>query len=259
LVLAVLDYFYLWKLSYRIGGYHLLKEVQKYNVEEVTAEGFSSKALQSEYPGYKFSWIEIEVKGIKEMLKGFPDFDLVMNKADGIGIKVSCNQAVVFIEVSGSPSKPDEKHIKDDAEKLLKEATFGLVSLLRNYLDKPAKMAKNVHIYMIQCIGDRITLSEFSLNGKYRYKTSQIKSARLPFSFTEIADYLEIFELLYALIDGLENQTKLLHELRLLPNDRVPKVRDWLWVPDTTASSLSIIYCFIVFFTAIDEERRDEV
>jgi len=31
------------KLSYRIGGYHLLKEVQKYNVEEVTAEGFSSK------------------------------------------------------------------------------------------------------------------------------------------------------------------------------------------------------------------------
>ena len=53
----------------------------------------------------------------------------------------------MFIEVSGSPSKPDEKHIKDDAEKLLKEATFGLVSLLRNYLDKPAEMAKNVHIY----------------------------------------------------------------------------------------------------------------
>jgi len=112
------------------------------------------KALQSEYPEYKFSWIEIEVKSIKEMLKIFPDFDLVINKADGIGIKVSCNQAVVFIEVSGSSSKPEEKHIKDDAEKLLKEATFGLVSLLRNYLGKPAEMAKNVHIYMIQCIGN---------------------------------------------------------------------------------------------------------
>ncbi|RHZ83477.1 hypothetical protein Glove_92g17 [Diversispora epigaea] len=70
------------------------------------------KALQSEYPEYKFSWIEIEVKSIKEMLKVFPGFDLIMNKADGIGIKVSCNQAVVFLEVSGAPNKPDEKHKK---------------------------------------------------------------------------------------------------------------------------------------------------
>ena len=54
----------------------------------------------------------------------------------------------MFIEVSGSPSKLKKKHIKDDAEKLLKEAIFRLVLLLRNYLGKFAKMAKNVHIYM---------------------------------------------------------------------------------------------------------------
>ncbi|CAG8786063.1 17425_t:CDS:2, partial [Acaulospora morrowiae] len=83
---------------------------------------------------------------------------------------------------------------------------------------------------------DRMTLSEFSLSEKYRYKTSQIKSARFPFSFVEVADYLEIFELLYALIDGLESQAKELHKLRLSPNGCVPKVRDWLWVPDTNAS-----------------------
>ncbi|RHZ83476.1 hypothetical protein Glove_92g16 [Diversispora epigaea] len=97
-------------------------------------------------------------------------------------------------------------------------------------------MAKNVHVYMIHCIGDRMTLSEFSLSEKYRYKTSQIKSARLPFSFVEVADYLEVFELLYALIDGLESQTKELQKLRLSTNDDVPKVREWLWVPDTIAT-----------------------
>ncbi|CAG8736885.1 15728_t:CDS:10, partial [Acaulospora morrowiae] len=103
------------------------------------------KALQSEYPEYKFSWIEFEVKSIREIAKVFPGFDLIINKADGIGTKVSCDHAVVFIEVSGRPGKQDETHIEGDAEKLLKEATFGLVSLLRNYLDKPAEVAKNVH------------------------------------------------------------------------------------------------------------------
>ncbi|CAG8605335.1 6734_t:CDS:10, partial [Scutellospora calospora] len=185
------------------------------------------KALQSTYCEYKFHWIEIQVNSIKEMQKAFPNFDLIINKADGIGIKVSSNHVVIFIEVSGGPSNPDKNHIKDDAEKLLKEATFGLVLILRNYLDKSAEMAKNVKVYTIQCIGDRITLCDFSLIEKYRYKTAQIKSARLPFSFVEVADYLE---------DGLENQTKELHKLRLSPNNCVPKVRDWLWVPDTKAT-----------------------
>ncbi|CAG8664636.1 18607_t:CDS:2, partial [Racocetra fulgida] len=123
----------------------------------------------------------IQVNSIKEMQKAFPNFDLIINKADGIGIKVSSNHAVMFIEVSDGPSDPDKKHIKDDAEKLLKEATFGLVSILRNYLDKSAEIAKNIK-------------------------------------------------------DGLENQTKELHKLRLSPNNCVPKVRDWLWVLDTKAT-----------------------
>ncbi|CAG8463500.1 90_t:CDS:2 [Diversispora eburnea] len=70
------------------------------------------------------------------MQKAFPNFVLVINKADVIGVKVSRNHTVIFIEVSGGPNNPQEKYIKDDAEKLLKETTFGLVSILKHYLDK---------------------------------------------------------------------------------------------------------------------------
>uniref|UniRef100_U9SGI3 Uncharacterized protein n=1 Tax=Rhizophagus irregularis (strain DAOM 181602 / DAOM 197198 / MUCL 43194) TaxID=747089 RepID=U9SGI3_RHIID len=48
------------------------------------------------------------------------------------------------------------KHVKEDTEKLIKEAMFGLISLLRGYLGKGAEKARNICVYMVQCIGDRI-------------------------------------------------------------------------------------------------------
>ncbi|CAG8825223.1 29876_t:CDS:2, partial [Gigaspora margarita] len=58
-------------------------------------------------------------------------------------INVSSNHAVIFIELSGSLSDSNEKHIKGDTEKFLKEATFGIVSILRNYLVQSTEMIKN--------------------------------------------------------------------------------------------------------------------
>ena len=49
-------------------------------------------------------------------------------------------------------------------------------------------------------LSDRITLSEVCLDKKHFYKISQIKSAMLPFSFNEVEKFMEVFELLYALI-----------------------------------------------------------
>ncbi|CAG8815339.1 27921_t:CDS:1, partial [Racocetra persica] len=40
---------------------------------------------------------------------------------------------------SDRPKNIDLTHIKEDAEKLLKEAIFRLISLLRDYLDKNAE------------------------------------------------------------------------------------------------------------------------
>ncbi|CAG8636436.1 6598_t:CDS:10 [Paraglomus brasilianum] len=94
------------------------------------------KAIQSAYKEYKFHWIEIELDCMREVKKIFPKFNLTINQADGLGVRNSSNKAIMFIEVSGGPENTDPKHVKEDSEKLLKEAVFGLVSLLRNYLDK---------------------------------------------------------------------------------------------------------------------------
>ncbi|CAG8824968.1 17937_t:CDS:2, partial [Dentiscutata erythropus] len=159
----------------------------------------------------------VQLNCIKDMKQLFPQFDMTINKADGVCTKVSSDKEVVFIEVAGGPEVTCAvtKHAREDTEKLIKEAMFGLVSLLRDYLDKNVENSMNICTYMIQVIGDRITLSELCLNKKHSYMISQIKSAILPFSIDEIEKFLEVFELLYALINRLDDQKKRLKKLML--------------------------------------------
>ena len=70
--------------------------------------------------------------------------------------KVSSNKEIIFIEVSGGPGNAVLKYVKEDTEKLIKEAMFGLISLLRGYLGKGAEKARNICVYMVQCIGNII-------------------------------------------------------------------------------------------------------
>uniref|UniRef100_U9UG48 Uncharacterized protein n=1 Tax=Rhizophagus irregularis (strain DAOM 181602 / DAOM 197198 / MUCL 43194) TaxID=747089 RepID=U9UG48_RHIID len=174
---------------------------------------------------------------IKDVKSVFPEFDFTLSKVDGIGFKTGSNKELVFIEISGGPESPVEKHVKEDTEKLIKEAMFGLISLLRDYLDKNAEYARNICTYMVQGIGDRITLSKLQLDQKHFYKVLQIKLAKLPFSFDEVEKYLEVFELLYALISELKNTQKELKKLTC-SNSAVdqPTVRSWLWVLNNIAT-----------------------
>ncbi|CAG8769309.1 3746_t:CDS:1, partial [Acaulospora colombiana] len=82
--------------------------------------------------------IEVQANRIKDVKHVFPEFDFTLNKVDGIGFKTGSNKELIFIEISGGPENPVEKHVKEDTEKLIKEAMFGLISLLRDYLDKNA-------------------------------------------------------------------------------------------------------------------------
>ncbi|CAG8598163.1 6905_t:CDS:10 [Gigaspora rosea] len=148
------------------------------------------------------------------------------------GDKKFNQQSSHFIEVSGGPENTDLTHVKEDAEKLLKEAVFGLVSLLRNHLDKSAEVAKSLYTFTIQKIllGDQMTFGKLCLINKHVYSFSQIKSARLPFEFGDVAVFLETFELLYIIISELEIQTSVINKLKL------PKIRDWIWVPDSVSA-----------------------
>ncbi|CAG8792804.1 11758_t:CDS:2, partial [Dentiscutata erythropus] len=84
------------------------------------------------------SFSVIQATCIKDVKSVFTEFDFTLNKVNGIGFKTGSNKELVFIEVSGGPENPVEKHVKEDTEKLIKEAMFGLISLLRDYLDKNA-------------------------------------------------------------------------------------------------------------------------
>ncbi|CAG8449372.1 204_t:CDS:2 [Scutellospora calospora] len=167
---------------------------------------------------YTFNWIEVQANCIKDAKMLFPEFDLKLNKVDRICFKVSSNKEVIFIKVSRGPENAILKHIREDTEKLIKESMFGLVALLRDFLDKNAKYVRNICTYIVQCIGDRITLSEFCLDRRHYYKISQIKSAILPFSFEEVENFIEVFELLYALVKLILADF----------NSNEPTIRDWI-------------------------------
>ncbi|CAG8510271.1 17558_t:CDS:2, partial [Racocetra fulgida] len=64
------------------------------------------------------------LKEIRNAKMLFPEFDLKLNKVDGIGFKVSSNKEIIFIEVSGGPENAILKHVREDTEKLIKEETF---------------------------------------------------------------------------------------------------------------------------------------
>lgn len=130
-------------------------EERKYIVDRIVP---LFKAIQSVHREYSFDWIEIQASCIRDIKELFPGFDFTLNKVDGIGSKVSSNKEIIFIEVSGGPENAVLKHVKEDTEKLIKEAMFGLISLLRGYLDKGAEKARNICVYMIQCIGNILTV-----------------------------------------------------------------------------------------------------
>ncbi|RHZ90279.1 hypothetical protein Glove_1g6 [Diversispora epigaea] len=161
---------------------------------------------------------------------------MILNKADGVGIKVSNKKEIVFIEIAGGPeiTSTIANHAKEDTEKLIKEAMFGLVSLLRGYLNKNAEDVTNICIYTVQVIGDQMTLNELRLNKKHSYIVSQIKSATIPFSFDEIGKFLE---------SKLEDQINALKKLMVSNStEGISTVRDWIWVPNSNTEWEMIIY-----------------
>ncbi|CAG8701100.1 37957_t:CDS:2 [Gigaspora margarita] len=98
------------------------------------------KAIQLVYKEYKFHWIGVKLDCIREVKRLIQNFDLIINQADGIG----------------GPENTDLIYIKEDAKKRLKEAVFGLVSLLRNHLDKSAENELEIQTSVI----NKLKLSE---------------------------------------------------------------------------------------------------
>src|SRR5438128_12138681 len=55
---------------------------RKYTVDRIVP---LFKAIESVYREYIFDWIEVQANCIRDAKKLFPEFDLTLNKVDGIG------------------------------------------------------------------------------------------------------------------------------------------------------------------------------
>ncbi|CAG8502460.1 2049_t:CDS:10, partial [Acaulospora morrowiae] len=161
------------------------KEIRNWLVDVLSSEkgAFENAIMSTPNPDHPFREVCKNILfdlGAKML---FPEFDLTLHKVDGIGFKVSSNKEIVFIEVSGGSEDPVLKHVREDTEKLIKEAM-------------------------------------------------------MPFSFEEVEKFIEVFELLYALVDdGLKNQSSSLKKIMLSDSiSNGPTVRDWIWVPNTNST-----------------------
>jgi len=60
--------------------------------------------------------------------------------------------------MSEGPKNTVIKHIKENTEKLIKETMFDLISLFKGYLNKGIEKARNICVYMVQYIGNILTV-----------------------------------------------------------------------------------------------------
>ncbi|CAG8650763.1 5463_t:CDS:10, partial [Ambispora leptoticha] len=103
---------------------------RKYTVERIVP---LFKAIQSVYKEFMFDWIEVQLNCIKDMKTLFPNFDMTLNKANGVCLKVSSNKEVVFIEIAGGPEVTSAvvKHANNN----IVDSFFKILELIVEYLN----------------------------------------------------------------------------------------------------------------------------
>lgn len=88
-----------------------------------------------------FDWIEVQADCIKDVMLLFPEFDLTLNKVDGI------TKRLYSLRYRKGCFKTCKRGYR-------KAYMFGFLSLLRDYLNKSAENVKNLRTFMVQCIGN---------------------------------------------------------------------------------------------------------
>ena len=75
-------------------------------------------------------------------------------KADIVGVHLSDNRQVVFLEMSGAPTDFLNTHMMGDTCKTVQERVDSLNSVLLNYLNYDVRYAKKIRSLTIQGISE---------------------------------------------------------------------------------------------------------
>jgi hypothetical protein len=111
------------------------------------------KAIEANFEELSFEWVEVPLQCVTDAKALFPEVQQTNYRPDGVGFDRASHQALIFIEVTGPPEAITKKHIDDDTGKLIQEGIFGLISELKHFLEKDAREAIGLCVFMIQVIG----------------------------------------------------------------------------------------------------------
>ncbi|CAG8594151.1 5960_t:CDS:10, partial [Ambispora leptoticha] len=178
-----------------------------------------------------FHWIEKHMMFTKALQFVYePDKQTTTYKVDALAVAKITQREFATIEASGGPSMQDRQHTLEDTEKTLLEGAEMLQGTLQQYLDASVETAMKLKFYTMQIIVDRIVLVEISMYISC-FKAVEVRSARWPFSWNFVGEYMHIFELI-AYFKQLYEQEEVMkiiaNEQRGVIEVHSATVRQWL-------------------------------
>ncbi|RUP45977.1 hypothetical protein BC936DRAFT_147505 [Jimgerdemannia flammicorona] len=165
-----------------------------------------------------------------------PDKPTTSYKVDALAIVKTNYREFATIEASGGPVNQDRSHTLGDTEKALLEGAEMLQGTLQQYLDASLETAKKLKFYTMQVIVyfftvDRIVLIEISVYVS-NFKAVEVRSARWPFSWNSVGEYMHVFELVAYFVKQLHEQEEVMklmaNEQRGVIEVKSTTVRQWL-------------------------------
>ncbi|CAG8561573.1 8183_t:CDS:10, partial [Ambispora leptoticha] len=167
-----------------------------------------------------FNWVEKNMMMTKALqFVEDPDKKTTTYKVDALAIVKENRREFATIEVSGGPIEQDRPHTLGDTKKTLLEGCE-----------------------MLQV--DRIVLVEISVH-ESGFKAVEVRSARWPFSWNSVAEYMHIFELIAYFMKNLRDQEKVINvmasEHRGIIEVKSITVRQWLKSVQDTLNNNSAI------------------
>ncbi|KAG2210573.1 hypothetical protein INT47_002515 [Mucor saturninus] len=146
-----------------------------------------------------FSWCESKVlsHSNSQMVPGVWNNTTEKLFADGIGRENGFE--VIIMESSGPHSTEHIDHSMGDTQKLITMASNSLRDEILKYQDASFDTAKNLSVYSIQCIRDKITLIKTSLYNPSIWQIVELRSATILVTWDARVNMVAIFELLATL------------------------------------------------------------
>ncbi|KAI9099813.1 hypothetical protein DFS34DRAFT_684848 [Phlyctochytrium arcticum] len=139
-----------------------------------------------------------------------PNNDEQGKYADGLALEWASGQEVIFLESSGGLLKENVGHNMDDSVKLIESACYALREYLSNHKGASFASVSQQNVFILQVIRDRLTLSRVGVaaSGEH-WQAVELRSAKVPVSWSGISAAISVAELLATLYQGLQRQQQL--------------------------------------------------